>query len=435
MLFLMNLQSFVGPAPWPRQLTTLAAFLVPALAVTVASGYSYGALLLLLGALASLPHWITRKPELRSVVLGVLMVGMGSFWFILAYPESGWNQWDRPMKFYLAAVCLMFLVACPPRPSASFWGLLVGCVGAGGVALWQVWVEGQPRASGFPSGRTNAIQWGNLVLLLGVMLAAQLMALRKQLNPWVIAIGALATAGTLNASVLSQSRGGWLALLMALPLGLWFVLRFNRRMLGSVIVAVTVAVLAVGVANRHVLEERWQIMQTEVQEYQAQRSADSSVGQRLEHWRFAWDLGWERPVFGWTTTQYIEEKTKRVAAGLYQPAITEYVYVHNEVLDVFVKAGLVGVVWLFALYFWPIYLLWPSKRRMEAFKGQPAAWQAQWLAMRVAGLCVPVLYIGFGLTQVFFAHNSGIMGYLFLTMLQWAAVVGMERDVVRPPAA
>lgn len=431
----MNLQSFVGPAPWPRQLTTLAAFLVPALAVAVASGYSYGALLLLLGALAALPHWIARKPDGRSLVFAALIVGMGSFWFILAYPEPGWNQWDRPMKFYLGAVCLLFVVACPPRPSASFWGLLVGCIGAGGVALWQVWMEGQPRASGFPTGRTNAIQWGNLALLLGAMLAAQLMAQRKRLSPWIIAVGALATAGALNASVLSQSRGGWLALLLALPVGLWFVLRFNRRMLGGVIVAVAVVVMAVGVANRHVLEERWQIMQTEVQEYQNQGSADSSVGQRLEHWRFAWDLGWERPVFGWTTAQYIEEKTKRVAAGLYQPAITEYVYVHNEVLDVFVKAGLVGVTCLLALYFWPIYLLWPSKRRMVAFENQSPGWQAQWLAMRVSGLCVPVLYMGFGLTQVFFAHNSGIMGYLFLTMLQWAAVVGMERDAAHATAA
>lgn len=431
----MYLQSLLGPAPWPRQLTTLAAFLVPALALTVSSGYSYGALLLLLGALAAAPQWATREPDTGAVVLAVLMVGMGLFWFILAYPEGGWNQWDRPMKFFLSAVCLVFVAACPPRPRASFWGLLVGCAGAGAVALWQVGVEGAPRASGFPSGRTNAIQWGNLAVLLGAMLAAHLMAMRKQLNPWIIAVGALATAAALNASVLSQSRGGWLALLLALPVGLWLVFRFNRRRLARVVGAVVAVVLVVGAANHDVLDQRWEVMTSEVQVYQAQRSANTSVGQRLEHWRFAWDLGLERPLIGWTTTGYLKEKDRRVAAGLYQPSIQEYVFVHNEVLDVFVKAGLVGVAWLLALYFWPIYLLWPSKKRVAAFAGQPDDWRAQWLALRVAGLCVPVLYIGFGLTQVFFAHNSGIMGYLFLIMLQWSAVLGMERGVSRTAAA
>ena len=431
----MNLQSLLGPAPWPRQLTTLAAFLVPALALTVSSGYSYGAVLLLIGALAALPHWATRRPDPRAAVLAVLMIGMGFFWLILAFPEGGWNQWDRPMKFFLAALCLLFVVACPPRPCAAFWGLLVGCAGAGAVAIWQVGVEGAPRASGFPSGRTNAIQWGNLAMLLGAMLASQLMAMRKELNRWVIVAGALATAAALNASVLSQSRGGWLALLLALPVGLWLVFRFNRRRLARVVCAVAAVVVIVGAANHDVLDQRWEIMTSEVQVYQAQRSANTSVGQRLEHWRFAWDLGLERPLLGWTTTGYLQEKDRRVAAGQYQPSIQEYVFVHNEVLDVFVKAGLVGVAWLLALYLWPLYLLWPTRKRVAAFADQPAAWRAQWLALRVAGCCVPVLYIGFGLTQVFFAHNSGIMGYLFLIMLQWSAVLGMERGAARPGAA
>ncbi|WP_230681466.1 hypothetical protein [Paracidovorax cattleyae] len=54
--------SLLGPDPWPRRLTTLVAFLLPALALTVPSGYSYGAVLLLLGALATLPRWMRLRP-------------------------------------------------------------------------------------------------------------------------------------------------------------------------------------------------------------------------------------------------------------------------------------------------------------------------------------------------------------------------------------
>ena len=40
-----------------------------------------------------------------------------------------------------------------------------------------------------------------------------------------------------------------------------------------------------------------------------------------------------------------------------------------------------------------------------------------------------MLYIGVGLTQVFFAHNSGIMFYLFMLMLLWAALRSVERQL------
>jgi len=38
------------------------------------------------------------------------------------------------------------------------------------------------------------------------------------------------------------------------------------------------------------------------------------------------------------------------------------------------------------------------------------------------GLSLPVLYLGFGLTQAFLAHNSGNMFYLFMVMLLYAAL-------------
>jgi O-antigen ligase len=38
------------------------------------------------------------------------------------------------------------------------------------------------------------------------------------------------------------------------------------------------------------------------------------------------------------------------------------------------------------------------------------------------------LYMGFGLTQSFLAHNSGHMVYLFMTILLYAALVGYEQD-------
>jgi hypothetical protein len=150
------------------------------------------------------------RPDRATVVLALAMLGMALLWFALSDPRENWGRFDRSLKFALAVPCLLFIAAFPPRARALFWGLLIGCIGVCGVALWQVHVEGAPRASGFPSNRTNAIQWGNLVLLLGAMLAVQTMALYRQLSRAVVAVAVLAVLAALNASMLSQSRGaGW----------------------------------------------------------------------------------------------------------------------------------------------------------------------------------------------------------------------------------
>lgn len=422
-----TLESFLGAPPWPRQLATAALFLLPALALTVQSGYSYGAALLLIGALCSLRRWPFAAQDRWTWGFAVAMGGMGVFWWLLANPqESLGGTWDRPSKFALGIACLLFVSPTVPRPRAQFWGLLAGCLGAGAVALWQVHVEGAPRASGFPSGKTNAIQWGNLALLLGTMLAVQAITLREHLGRAALALAGLAALMALNASVLSLSRGGWLALLLASPVGLYLLWRFDRRALWRMLGGAAVVLAVLGAANHAVLAERWNVMEKEMLVYDAEREAGNSVGQRLEHWRFAWEVGLEKPIFGWGMRGYLEEKEKRVAAGQYEPSIVEYIYTHNEPLDMFVKAGIVGVAWLLLFYAVPLCMFWPTRARVAAYARQGAEVRAQMLALRLGGVCIPLLYAGFGMTQVFFAHNSGIMFYLFMTMLTWAAVLGMD---------
>lgn len=432
----MNLDSFLGPSPWSRRVATAALFLVPALALAVRSGYSYGAALLLIGALCSMPRWLRAAQHRWTWAFAIAMAGMGALWFQLADVQEGLGAWDRPSKYALGIACLLFVSPCAPRPRAQFWGLLAGCVGAGAVALWQVYAEGVARATGFPSAHVNsAIQWGNLALLMGTMLALQTIALREQLGRARVFAAGLAVLLALNASVLSQSRGGWLALLLALPVILYLLWRFYRRELWRLLGGAATVLVVLGAANHAVLMERWQLMEKETQVYDVRRAADNSVGQRLEHWRFAWELGLERPVFGWGMRGYLAEKEKRVAAGQYQPSILEFINAHNELLDMFVKAGVAGVAWLLLFYAVPLCMFWPTRARVAAYAQCSADLRSQMLALRLAGVCIPLLYAGFGTTVVFLGPNSGIMFYLFMTMLTWAAVLGMDAQYAGGPRA
>jgi O-antigen ligase len=353
------------------------------------------------------------------------MLTMSLLWLSMADPSERSGQWDRPAKFVMAAVCLLYATAYPPRARPFYWGLVIGCLGAGAVAMWQVHVEGAPRASGFPTKHTNAIQWGNLAMLMAVMLLVQASSIHQRFRWPGKVLSAVAVLAALHASVLSQSRGGWLALLLAIPLGLVLLYQIDRRALGRVVLGLVALLALVTALNYRVVAERMHIMEKEVQTYDAKGDASSSVGQRMEHWRFAVDMIKEKPLIGWGFGPYMEEKAARVAAGKYQQSIVEYKFVHNEVLDVLVKRGIVGLIALLVFYALPIWMFWPTRERLA--RHADAAVHTQVLALRLSGLSIPVLYIGFGLTQVFFAHNSGIMFYLFLIIVTWSALVGIER--------
>ena len=424
-------QGKLAAPSWPVQLNSAAAFAVPGLALWLASGYSYGAVLLLVGAIATLKRWVFAPQRSLTWWFAVCMFAMALMWVAMADPAERMGQWDRPSKFILAIPCLLYATVFPPKPRAFVWGLIVGCIGAGAIAIWQVHGLGEWRAT----GRTNAIQYGNLALLLAVLLAVFLAAIHKQLHWGEKLLAVIAIVAGLDASVLSASRGGWLAVLVAMPFGLALLYRYRARLFWRVVVGLMIAAGLMSVINREMLTARWDEMTSEIKVYDTKRDASTSVGQRLEHWRFAWDAGTEKPLLGWGVAGYMAEKQKRVEAGKYQPAIVEYKFVHNEVLDVFVKTGVVGVAVLLWFYLLPIWMFWPTRERMRLLDagGNPPL-RRMVLAVRMCGVCVPVLFIGFGLTQVFFAHNSGIMFYLFSLILLWSMLIGLERTARGDPA-
>lgn len=394
--------------------STAVAFLFPALSLSLPSGYSWGAVLLLLASLAGVRAWWGRALPWRARWLLATVAGMGWVWWLGTQQGAGWSHLDRSAKYLLVLPCMLYLLARPPCAVALRWGVAVGAVGAGGVALYQTQVLAWPRASGF----TNAIQYGDLSLLLALMCALWLAAAWARLGRGARLALLLGALLGLLGSLLSHSRGGWLALLLGLPLWLWLLrARLAALLRPAVLGLVLLVLLVLGVLQGQTLAQRVHEAWREVQSYAHTGAADTSVGQRLEHWQLAWALGWERPLQGWGDAGYVAEKNRRAAAGQVHPALREFDHAHNEWLDMFAKRGLVGLGALCAFYVVPLWLFWP-RRTLEPGSTEQA--------LALVGLALPVSYLGFGLTQTFFAHNSGHVFYLFMLALCFAALASVQ---------
>lgn len=417
--------------PTPAAFTTLAAFLLPALALWVPSGYSYGALLLLLAALWQAPVWIRRKPDRQTLMLALLLAAMGGMWFLLSL-DVGAARWDKGIKWILGIPCLLFAVAYPPHPRAFIIGLPIGCIGMGALALWQTWGLGIPRAFGY----TNAIQWGNLALLLGCMaLACTVIFWHQRRWPWRVLMG-FAVVLAMTASLLSQSRGGWLALILVLPLGLWWVRRLQpqwfMRSLG--ITAVLVAVLATVLVATPKLHARIDLAAQEINGYLAYDEGETSLGVRLQQYQLAADMISRKPWLGWGAHGFVDEMRRQVDAGTYTEALVHYPEIHNILMDAWVKVGVLGALLQLGLFAGVLYMFWPGRLRLAHHEEGSPAWCTA-LALCAMGTLLPVCYLVFGMSQPFFNHNSGIMPFVFYVTVLWAALRDMDRGPCAGSAA
>lgn len=402
---------------------SVSAFVFFALALGVPSGYSYGAVGMLLLSLLALPSLYKSTCDPRTKALVALFMLVGVMWGVSYEQGQGWalSGSDYWPKYWLAALCLAAAAQQRVSPQAVIWGMGVGGLGALGIACYQYVVLGWDKAWGF----TNAIQYGGIAMYMGI--SAWCMALLAVRRRWqAVLLWLLGTAGVV-ASLLSETRGAWLVapLLVAFCMVVLGRNGHKRWALAVCGVAVALALLVLVPYWDKFGGRAWQAVE-ELQQYlqRPETAGVTSIGQRLEQWRLAWVLAAEHPLLGWGIEGFAHAKQVWVDAGKAHPSVLDYGHAHNEILDAWVKRGLWGVMVLLLFYAVPLYVFLPTKARMDQLL--PAT-RNMALALRTTAAMLPLAYFGFGWTQVFFAHNSGNLFYLFSLVALWGALLHVER--------
>ncbi|MGB6099304.1 MAG: O-antigen ligase family protein [Comamonas sp.] len=401
----------------------MAVWAILALSVSLRSGYSVGAVVLLAVGLWCWPALLRREVALpRAMALWALSILVMALVWSMHIVEDGrfitsTLGADRMVKYWLVLLLLPALLVRSPAVWALFWGCVLGAVGAGLTALWQTAGLDWPRAQGY----TNAIQFGNLALLLGLwcgVWALHVPAGRRRVVAW------LAAGMGLLASIASGTRGGWVVLPPCLLLILWFTLgrpgrgaadRLARSLGLTLVICVPLAFLSP-------VQER---VHEAVTQYWSSSTASegTSVGLRLAEWEFAWQRGVRHPWLGVGQKGYEADQRKAVASGESPPEMLKLNHAHNEWLDMFAKRGVIGVVGLLVFFGLPLALFWRALGRLS----REAAARPSRRAAALCGLVTVLGFFGFGMTQVMFAHNNGNLMYLLSVSVWLAACTGDQR--------
>lgn len=419
----MNLNLGLAGLPWPRQALSVGAFLAMALALLPHSSYAWGGTVVVLVTLLTIPSWARQRALPPGTWMLALAMGlMGLVWLYGSDFGKGASVYNKPSRYFFALPCLFCLVRYPPQRQWLLAGIVCGAALGGLFALYDTLLVGHDRPWISATSTSSAIQLGNLCGLFALICWLQLVLFWQRWGGARRLLVLVALALALLGLLLSQSRGGWLALALCAPvlLGLLAFYASWRRALASVALLLAVMLPAV-TWQSSVIAERVELAVQEVLDYEQDQVSDNSVGHRLEHWRVAWAMGLQKPLGGWGDAGYEAEKARLVAAGQAKPEILRYGHAHNELLDQFAKRGLVGVGGLLLLYGLPLVVFWP-RRQLGQIQDSASADKVDRLVLRLAGVAVPLAFIGFGLTQVFFAHYNGIIIYLLFVLFLFAAL-------------
>lgn len=409
-----------APLPFSllRMYTSVAVLLLGAIALVVPSGYSVGAVLLLLGTFA-LPFIRTNVRFGRQDwwVIGALafyaLVGLFEAWS----DEQGLRGVDKPLRFLLVIPVLALILAYPPRLGWLWSGLALGGMAVGSWAAWQKLFSGVERAGGY----THVIQFGNISMLTGILCLAGMGWAMVQPNrkQWLLLLGLGALGGVLG-SLFSGSRGGW----VGLPVVLWVLYRGYGRDLTTPLKIGALAIVIVGVLCVYAVpqlgvQQRVHQAFDDIERYVSGESRTSSVGARFEMWKGASHLIIEKPLLGWGHNGYQQGMQSLADAGVIDPGVLQFGHAHNEFIDTTAKRGILGLIALLFLYLVP----------MRLFMRQLHSPNLELRSLAVAGALLPVAYIDFGLSQVFLAHNSGVMIYTFWLVVLWGSYQACQRQL------
>lgn len=405
-----------------QRYSSFAVFLMGSLSLVVRSGYTIGPVLLLLASITLL--W--RKPQFNLQLEDKWLIAIVAGYSLLFMAQLMWTgedikTYDRPSRFLFALPVLFFVLAYPPKLSWLWSGLVVGSVLTGSWALWQKLVLEEYRATGY----TYVIQFGNISMLFGLLCLAGLgwAAVQPHARRWLAFLLVGALFGVLG-SLLSGTRGGWIGLpFIFLVLYRAYGNLFSARLrlcLVTIILALAIVVYAVPQTG---IQSRVNEGITDVKMYISGQEKATSLGARFEMWRGALTLIAEKPLTGWGWDGYAIGMQALVDKGeVIQFAADNHA--HNEYLDNFARRGILGFLTLLALYLIPLRLF---ARRLKSDN-------LELRALATAGAILPVAFMDFGLSQVFFGHNSGVMVYPFWLAVLWGTLRAYESEKIAPSA-
>jgi len=280
------------------------------------------------------------------------------------------------------------------------------------IAAYSVNLQGLYRAKGFYS----AIIFGDMAMLVSLLMFAALCS--GSLSGWYKYFGILSFSCGLYASILSGSRGAWIAF----PVVVLFLLWMARKQLYSrkkYIVIVILMVLVVIVPNYERIESGLNRNEINLDSYMSGGKFIDTGSVRLMLWQQSIDIWKKHPLIGVGIGDLRIRINENIELGRTN-LLRSYGHAHNIFFDTLATTGVFGLVTLVvALFVLPFRLFFSSARSMFPASSNFTS---------LAGLTLILSFAIFGLTEGWLARSNMLTSYLFLLIVLLSGIPDGEEN-------
>ncbi|UTW00177.1 O-antigen ligase family protein [Marinomonas rhizomae] len=400
-------------------LTVAASF---AVSISIYDGYRYASLFLCVLTIGLLFLKVEKKHFSKTDVIiffAFLFYGFSLLVFDYIDDKTLFNP-RLPLRFIIVLPVMLLLFNVKNYSYYIWYGVFFGAITAFLWALYEVIFLGHYKAS----NGLISIVFGDIGVLLTMLSLISFVYFYKQRRYLGVVFSLFAVLCGIGASVLSGSRGSWLALPFIVLFLFWqfrnvIKIKFYACLLTVIILAVFTFVFSpqTEVKNRIFLGVNQTL------DYMVKgEQRGSSVGLRFEMWKLAIYMFQEKPYFGAGRHSSSGIKKELVASGKIVPQAIKFTHSHNVFFDALGYRGGVGLLLQLMIYIIPLMLF---LRKMKVHKDN---WDIKIYAL--AGSIIPMCYMLFGLTEVMFVHKIGVTMYAFPIIYFWVAVrlAEIEKD-------
>lgn len=361
--------------------------------------------------------------EIRWVLIAFLLNLLCVLASFLLRQDEPLSSLEQPFRMLAAASALLCVLVLRPRRKSLWLGLMGGAVLGLVFVSYQRWVLDIGR----PGGLISAITFGDLALLMGLLSLVAMIDLR-QANRWhanaVVVLAALAALAGVAGSVVTGTRGGWVALAGVLLLFAVYGRVFQRKTrlaIGAMCLVVAAALGAAYLVPDSGMRQRIVYLVNDFNTYR-DGGVDTSVGIRFELWKGALMLLKKHPLTGAGIASVESELAAEVAGGRLDPLVLTLPHMHNDAIQMLLTGGILGMLAWLATMLAPLgFFLGILNRHASASRAQ--------LALALAGALVVVCYLCFGLTEViFWTMQSSLFYALMIFILMGLCLNAKEND-------
>lgn len=203
------------------------------------------------------------------------------------------------------------------------------------------------------------------------------------------------------ASLLSLTRGGWIAIPVALLfIGLHRLPSLNlRKLVAGAVLGTALGLIALTATEPgRQIQARFTLAYDEAQSYLREGTVGTSVGVRFALWGIAFEGFQEAPLLGQGIASFYDYKQRAIEAVPAAAQLERYRHPHNEYLELLFGRGLIGSA-VFLLYLGGVFLLFRRLRDSD---------------LALCGQTLILSYLIFCLTESFFSLHVALFFFVVI---------------------